>query len=186
MTEERDYRALVLDIGIPGIDGIEVCRRLRRREKWVPILMLTGRSQVADRVSGLDAGADDYLTKPFALEELEARLRAVTRREPPRRPNKLVVGDLELDPATYQVVRAGRLLSLTPKEFSLLRLLMSQPGRVVSRSTILEQLWDFSAIVSDNAIDVLVNSVRTKVDRSFGRSSIETVRGMGYRLRREE
>jgi two-component system OmpR family response regulator len=177
--------AIVLDAMIPEPDGFEVCRTLRVAGHWMPVLMLTARSAVSDRVAGLDAGADDYLTKPFAFDELFARLRALIRRDPGERPTVLTVGDLELDPAAKTLVRAGTQIELSPKEFALLELFMRHPGDVLSRTQILDHVWDFAYSGTSNVVDVYVGYLRQKVDRPFARSSIETVRGHGYRLRPE-
>jgi two-component system OmpR family response regulator len=175
--------AVVLDAMIPEPDGFEVCRTLRVAGHWMPVLMLTARSAISDRVAGLDAGADDYLVKPFAFDELFARLRALIRRDPGERPAVLRVGDLELDPAAKALTRAGIPVDLTPKELALLELFMRHPGDVLSRTQILDHVWDFAYAGTSNVVDVYVGYLRQKVDRPFGRSSIETVRGHGYRLR---
>jgi two-component system OmpR family response regulator len=178
-----EYDAIVLDAMIPAPDGFEVCRQLRKDERWNPVLMLTARDGVADRVRGLDAGADDYLTKPFAFNELTARLRALTRRSLGARPVELTVGDLVLDTAHHRVRRAGRPVDLSPKEFSLLELFMRQPGQVLSRSHIVDHVWDFAYDGGSNVVDVYVRYLRRKIDVPFGRQDLETVRGVGYRLR---
>jgi len=180
---EYDYDAIVLDGMLPGLDGFEVCRRIRAAGRWAPVLLLTARDGVQSRVRGLDAGADDYLTKPFAFAELTARLRALLRRGRPERPTVLVVGDLELDPASRTVSRGGRHLELTNKEFSLLELLMRHPGQVFSRDRILEHVWDLGYDPASNVVDQYVAYLRRKVDKPFGCDDIETVRGAGYRLR---
>jgi two-component system OmpR family response regulator len=184
MAKAVEYDAIVLDLLLPGIDGVEVCRRLRRDGVWSPILMLTARDGVEDRVAGLDAGADDYLPKPFSFSELLARLRALVRRGSPERPSVLEVGDLRLDPATREVWRGGTEIHLSAKEFSLLETFMRRPGDVLSRNLLLEHAWDYAYENRSNVVDVYVRYLREKVDRPFGRNSIETVRGMGYRLRR--
>jgi two-component system OmpR family response regulator len=183
MAQATEYDAIVLDLMLPGIDGIEVCRRLREAGVWSPILMLTARDRVADRVGGLDAGADDYLTKPFAFDELLARLRALVRRGAGKRPAVLVVGDLRLDPATRRVWRAAEEIPLSSKEFAVLETFMRRPGRVLSRFDLLEHAWDSGYEHRSNVIDVYVRYLRKKIDRPFGRASLETVRGAGYRLR---
>ncbi len=183
MARAVDYDAIVLDVMLPGLDGFEVCRRLRGSEVWSPVLMLTARDAVDDRVTGLDAGADDYLAKPFSFEELLARLRALTRRAPVERPAVLEVGDLRLDPATHRAWRGDTELDLSAKEFSLLELFMRRPGLALSRSQLLDGAWDMAFEARSNVIDVYVRYLREKVDRPFGRDSIETVRGVGYRLR---
>ncbi|HJQ43481.1 MAG TPA: response regulator transcription factor [Jatrophihabitantaceae bacterium] len=181
-TENR-YDAIVLDIGLDDIDGFEVCARLRAAGRWAPVLMLTARDAVDDRIRGLDSGADDYLTKPFALTELLARLRALLRRGARERPTVLSVGDLELDPATRAVRRAGQTITLTAKEFALLEYLMRHPDHLLSRSELIEHVWDFAFDGDSHVVSVYVGYLREKVDRPFGRASIETVRGMGYRIR---
>ncbi len=179
---ECDYDAIVLDVMIPPPDGFEVCRRLRAAGRWAPVLLLTARDSVDDRVAGLDSGADDYLPKPFTFAELYARLRALTRRRASERPTVLMIGDLVLDPASHEVTRAGTPIELSPKEFALLELFMRYPGEVLSRSTILDRVWDFAYDGTSNVVDVYVRYLRDKIDRPFGRESIETVRGVGYRL----
>jgi len=170
---------------LPGLDGIEVCRRLRERGVWAPVLMLTARDAVEDRVAGLDAGADDYLRKPFSFEELLARLRALVRRGAHERPTLLEVGDLRLDPATREAWRAGAELHLSAKEFALLETFMRRPGLVLSRVQLLEHAWDYAFESRSNVVDVYVRYLRDKIDRPFGRRSLETVRGVGYRLRND-
>ncbi len=179
---ENEHDVIILDVVIPGPDGIEVTRTLRQRGRWAPILLLTARRSVEDRVAGLDAGADDYLPKPFAMAELHARVRALARRHVRERPAVLEVGDIRLDPATREVERAGQQVDLTPKEFSLLELFLQHPGEVLSRDRILEYGWDFAQRGRSNVVDVYVRYLREKVDRPFGRESIETVRGAGYRF----
>lgn len=182
---EIPFDTIVLDIMLPDFDGFEVCRRLRQADRWAPILMLTARDDVADRVRGLDHGADDYLTKPFAMEELFARIRSLVRRAPRARPPVLRVGDLALDPAIHAAWRGSEPLQLTGKEFSLLHYFMQHPGEALTRSRLLEHVWDFAFDGDPNIVDVYVGYLRHKVDRPFGRSSLETVRGVGYRLRQE-
>ncbi len=186
MATENAYAAIVLDVMLPGFDGFELCRRLRADGIWAPVLMLTARDEIGDRVRGLDAGADDYLVKPFSLLELAARLRALARRDDRRRPAVLSEGDLKLDPATKRAWRAGSELQVSPKEFSLLEFFLRHPGIVLSRSQIIEAVWDFAFENSSNVVDQYVNYLRRKVDAPFGRHDIETVRGMGYRLRQAE
>ena len=183
MAQATEYDAIVLDRMLPGIDGVEVCRRLRADGVWAPVLMLTARDALEDRVDGLDAGADDYLTKPFAFAELLARLRALVRRSPSERPTVLEVGDLRLDPATRRVWRGEDEVALSAKEFALLETFMRRPGRVLSRFDLLEHAWDIDYERRSNVVDVYVRYLREKIDRPFGRDSIETVRGAGYRLR---
>jgi two-component system, OmpR family, response regulator len=180
---ENDYDAVVLDVMLPDGDGFEVCRRLRQADRWAPVMMLTARDAVPDRVAGLDAGADDYLTKPFSFQELFARVRALVRRGAGERPAVLEVGDLRLDPATRRVHRGDEELSLTAKEAALLEYLLRHPGEVLTRAQIIEHVWDFAYDGGSNVVDVYVRYLREKVDRPFGRRSIETVRGAGYRLR---
>jgi two-component system OmpR family response regulator len=182
MATEYDYDAIVLDVILPGIDGIEACRRIRLAGRGTPVLLLTARDAVRDRVLGLDAGADDYLTKPFSFEELLARLRALIRRGPSERSPTLEVEDLTLDPGAHRVERAGREIDLTAKEFALLEYFMRHPGEVLSRTKLLEHVWDFAFDGDSNVVDVFVRSLREKIDRPFGVGSIETVRGVGYRL----
>ena len=183
LARDFDFDVIVLDVMLPDGDGIEALRELRQRGRWAPVLILTAKDAVDDRVRGLDAGADDYLVKPFALPELLARLRALVRRSPPERPAALEVGDLLLDPATHEVRRGDTAIHLTPKEFSLLELFMRRPGQVLSRATLMEHGWDFAYEGDWNILEVYVRYLREKIDRPFGRSSIETVRGVGYRLR---
>jgi two-component system OmpR family response regulator len=185
MAEATDYDAIVLDVMLPGIDGFEVCNRLRKEGVWAPILMLTARDSVRDRVTGLDGGADDYLTKPFSYAELLARLRALVRRGPIERPTELVVGDLRLDPATRVVRRGETEIELSAKEFALLETFMRRPGRVLSRFELLEHAWDYDYENRSNVVDSYVRFLRKKIDRPFGVLSIETVRGAGYRLRQD-
>jgi two-component system OmpR family response regulator len=180
-----DYDAIVLDVMLPGITGFETCRELREHGTWAPVLMLTARDSVEDRIAGLDGGADDYLTKPFSLAELLARLRALFRRQPAERPSVLVAGDITLDPAARRVARAGTEIELSAKEFSLLETFMRQPGRVLTRFQLLEHAWDYSYESRSNVVDVYVRYLREKLDRPFGVESIETVRGSGYRLRED-
>lgn len=185
MASENPYDAIVLDVMLPDYDGFEVCRRIRGAGRWAPVLMLTARDGLHDRVEGLDVGADDYLTKPFAFAELLARLRAVMRRGAPERPAVLVVHDLTMDPATKVVRRGDRTIGLTPKEFSLLEYFMRHPGEVLTRTRLLEHVWDFAFEGDSNVVEVYVRYLREKIDRPFGRESLETVRGVGYRLRNE-
>jgi two-component system OmpR family response regulator len=179
------YDAIVLDVMMPGLDGFETCRRLRADGLWVPVLMLTARDAVEDRVRGLDGGADDYLTKPFSLAELLARLRALVRRGPIERPSVLAVGDLKLDPASREVRRGDVEIELSTREFALLETLMRRPGQVFSQLQLLEAAWDLGYEQRSNVVEVYVRYLREKIDRPFGVSSIETVRGVGYRLRRD-
>jgi two-component system OmpR family response regulator len=184
-ANENPYDAIVLDLMLPDRSGLDVCRELRARGLWMPVLILTARDGVPDRVAGLDAGADDYLTKPFAFSELFARLRALVRRGPSERPPVIRVGDLALDPAARGVARGSSRIDLTAKEFGLLELLMQHAGEVLTRSRILEHVWDFAYDGDSNVVDVYIRYLREKIDRPFGRRTIETVRGSGYRLRSE-
>src|SRR5437870_10866279 len=177
-----DYDAIVLDVMLPGINGFETCRRLREGGVWAPVLMLTARDSVEDRVAGLDTGADDYLVKPFAFAELLARLRALARRGEQERPAVLERGDLRLDPARRKVWRGGAEIVLSAKEFALLETFMLRPGDVLSRLHLLEHAWDFAYDNRSNVVDVYVRRLRRKIDEPFGRTSLETVRGVGYRL----
>jgi two-component system, OmpR family, response regulator len=185
MARSTAYDAIVLDVMLPGLDGFGVCRELRSSGVWTPILMLTARDDVLDRVAGLDAGADDYLTKPFSFAELLARLRALTRRGQAERPTVLVAGSLRIDPATRQVWRGDAEIQLSAKEFALLETFMRRPGQVLSRYQLLEHCWDYGYENRSNVVDVYVRYLREKIDRPFRRTSIETVRGAGYRMRRD-
>jgi len=184
-AEAVGYDAILLDLMLPGIDGLEVCRRLREAGVWSPILMLTARDAIRDRVAGLDRGADDYLTKPFSFAELLARLRALIRRGQSERPSIIEIGDLRLDPATHQVWRGKAEVELSAKEFALLETFMRRPGEVLSRFQLLEHVWDYDYENRSNVVDSYVRFLREKIDRPFGVVSIETVRGAGYRLRRD-
>ena len=186
LAQENPYDAVVLDVMLPDVDGFEVCRRLRASGRWAPVLMLTARDSVPDRVEGLDAGADDYLTKPFSFAELLARLRALMRRGAPERPATLRVGDLTVDPARRRVARGHVPIELTSKEFALLEYFARHHGEVLSRTRLIEHVWDFAYDGESNVVDVYVRYLREKVDRPFGRWSIETVRGAGYRLREDD
>ncbi len=183
MAGAVEYDAIVLDLMLPGVNGIEVCRRLRESSVWSPVLMLTARDAVEDRVAGLDAGADDYLPKPFSFAELLARLRSLARRGAPERPAVLEAGGLRLDPSTRQVWRGESEIELSAKEFALLETFMRRPGQVLSRYQLLEHAWDIAYENRSNVVDVYVRYLREKVDRPFGVESLETVRGTGYRLR---
>jgi two-component system, OmpR family, response regulator len=176
------FDAILLDVMLPGMDGFETCRRLREEGVWTPVMMLTARDEVEDRVRGLDGGADDYLTKPFSFAELMARLRALVRRGPVERPAVLQVADLRLDPGRRQVWRGATEVTLSAKEFALLETFMRHPGYVLSRTDLLERVWDYDYEHRSNVVDVYVRYLREKIDRPFGTSTIETVRGAGYRL----
>jgi two-component system OmpR family response regulator len=183
MAGATEYDAIVLDVMLPRIDGFEVCRRLRADQVWSPVLMLTARDAVDDRVRGLDTGADDYLTKPFSFAELGARLRALARRGPVERPVVLSAGDLHLDPSSRRVWRGDTDIALSTREFALLETFMRRPGQVLDRYALLEHAWDGGYENRSNVVDVYVRYLRRKIDRPFGVESIETVRGAGYRLR---
>jgi two-component system OmpR family response regulator len=183
MAQATGYDAIVLDVMLPGIDGFETCRRLREEGIWAPVLMLTARDAIDDRVAGLDGGADDYLTKPFSFVELLARLRALARRGPVEQGTVLEAGDLRLDPAGHRAWRGNDEISLSAKEFALFETFMRRPGEVLSRFQLLEHAWDYEYENRSNVVDVYVRYLREKVDRPFGVESIETVRGAGYRLR---
>ena len=185
MAEAHPYDVIVLDVMLPGIDGFEVCRQLRSNASATPILMLTARGEVRDRIEGLDRGADDYLVKPFSYGELLARLRALARRGPIERPPELRVGDLRLDPATRRVWRGKREISLSAKEFALLEAFMLRAGAVLSRMQLLEHAWDYAYESRSNVVDSYIRYLRRKIDGPFGTRSIETVRGAGYRLRED-
>ena len=185
MAGATDYDAIVLDVMMPGLDGFETCRRLRADGVWVPVLMLTARHAVEDRVRGLDGGADDYLTKPFSIAELLARLRALARRGPHERPTVLEAGELRLDPATREVWRGDRRIDLSAREFALLETFMRRPGLVLTQLQLLESAWDLGYEQRSNVVEVYVRYLREKIDRPFGVKSLETVRGVGYRLRKD-
>jgi len=185
MVRATPYDIVILDIMLPGLDGLETCRQMRASEVWTPVLILTARDAVSDRVAGLDTGADDYLVKPFSFSELVARLRALTRRAPQERPVTLQVGDLRLDPAAHRVWCGDVELDLSAREFALLELLMRRPGQTLSRAQLLEGAWDMAFEVRSNVVDVYIRYLREKVDRPFGRDSIQTVRHVGYRLRED-
>jgi two-component system OmpR family response regulator len=183
MAGSTPYDAIVLDVGLPGVDGFEVCRRLRADGVWTPVLMLTARDAVPDRVTGLDGGADDYMVKPFARPELLARLRALVRRGAGERPAILEAGGLVLDPASRRVRRGGDEILLSATEFAMLETFMRAPGVALSRLHLLEKVWDGAYENRSNVIDVYVRYLREKIDLPFGTDTIETVRGVGYRLR---
>ncbi|MGI8677989.1 MAG: response regulator transcription factor [Jatrophihabitans sp.] len=181
-ASEVDYDAVVLDLMLPGIDGFEVCHRLRDAGRWSPVLMLSARSEISDRVRGLDCGADDYLAKPFSFYELSARIRALVRRGAPARPAVLSAGSLRLDPAGHVAWRGDVQLDLSAKEFALLALFLRRPDEVLSRTAILDHVWDFAYDRGSNVVDQYVAYLRRKIDRPFGLEQLETVRGAGYRL----
>jgi DNA-binding response OmpR family regulator len=182
MAREHAYDAIVLDIMLPGVNGFEVCATLRSSEVWTPILMLTARDGEHDEVAGLDAGADDYLTKPFSYAVLLAHVRALIRREVRERPAVLEVGDLRLDPAVRRVWRGAVEVHLTAREMSLLEFLMRRPGQVVSKREVLDHVWDYDFEGDPNIVEVYIRHLRNKLDRPFGRELIGTVRGFGYAL----
>jgi two-component system OmpR family response regulator len=182
MATENEYDAVLLDVMLPGRDGFDVCRQMRARGRWAPVIMLTARDAVSDRVRGLDSGADDYLVKPFSFDELVARVRALVRRGAKERPATLSVGRLTLDPATRRVEREGSPLAFTPKEYGLLEFLMRHPNEILSRTRILEHVWDYNYDGVSNVVDVYVKYLRAKIDVPFGTTLLKTVRGAGYML----
>jgi two-component system OmpR family response regulator len=184
LAESGVHDAMIVDIMLPSLDGTEIVRRLRANHLQIPVLMLTARDALHDRLRGFDAGADDYLTKPFAFEELLARLRAITRRgNGPATEERLVVGDLVLDSRAHEVTRAGRPLNLSPKEFALLEYLMRHPGQALSRTIILERVWDYGFDSFANVVDATVRRLRRVVDEGFDTPLIHTVRGVGYKIK---
>jgi two-component system, OmpR family, response regulator len=185
MAVATPYDVIVLDVMLPGMDGFSTCRELRRREIWTPVLILTARDAVEDRVHGLDTGADDYLVKPFSFAELVARLRALARRAPVERPAVLQVGDLRLDPAGKRAWRGDTEISLSPTEFALLEFFMRRPGVTLSRDDLVRGAWDMAFEHRSNIVDVYVRYLRAKIDRPFERRALETIRGVGYRLRED-
>jgi two-component system OmpR family response regulator len=185
MARASAYDAIVLDVMLPGIDGFETCRSLRAEGVWSPVLMLTARGALEDRVAGLDGGADDYLTKPFSFAELLARLRALVRRGQSERPTVIEVGDLRLDPAARQVWRGEAEVELSAREFTLLEVFMRRPGHVLSRAQLLEHAWEYDFEHRSNIVEVYIRYLRQKIDQPFGVKSLETVRGAGYRLRKD-
>jgi two-component system OmpR family response regulator len=182
MASEVDYAAVICDVMLPSIDGFEVCREMRRGGRWAPVILLTARDAVEDRVRGLDAGADDYLIKPFSFAELAARVRALVRRGAVERPAALTVGDLVVDTVAHTVTRAGVEISLSAKEMAMLELFARHPNEVLTRSRILEHVWDFAFDPASNIVDQYVGYLRRKIDKPFGRTTLVTVRGAGYRL----
>jgi two-component system OmpR family response regulator len=180
-----EYDVILLDVMLPDLDGFAVCQRLRAERVWTPVLMLTARTAIADRIAGLDSGADDYLAKPFAFQELLARMRALARRGPVPRPTELAVGDLRLDPSGRRVWRGSTELSLSTREFTLQEALMRRPDQVLTREQLLALAWGDNHDVASNVVDVYVRYLRAKVDRPFGVSTLHTVRGVGYRLTAE-
>jgi two-component system OmpR family response regulator len=183
MAGSADYDVIVLDVMLPGMNGFALCGRLRENGVWSPVLMLTARDAVDDRVRGLDSGADDYLTKPFSFNELGARLRALARRGPIKKPTVLAAGDLKLDPASRRVWRGDTEITLRSKEYALLETFLRRPGQIFDRYQLLEHGWGSDYETRSNVVEVYVRNLREKIDRPFGVKSIETIRGMGYRLR---
>jgi two-component system, OmpR family, response regulator len=181
-ARDGGYDLILLDVMLPDLDGFRVCRRLREERVWTPVLMLTARTAVADRIAGLDSGADDYLAKPFAFQELLARMRALARRGPVPRPIELEVGDLRFDPAGRRVWRGDNEVSLSAQELALLEAFMRRPGQVLTREQLLDLAWGGEREVASNVVDVYVRHLRTKIDRPFGVATLHTVRGVGYRL----
>ncbi len=184
LAELTPYDVIILDVMLPRKDGIEVCRSLRNRRVKTPILMLTARDALEDRVLGLDSGADDYLVKPFELAELRARLRALLRREAEDKGGLITIADLILDPATHFVQRGGQPVELTAREYALLEYLMRKPNRLITRQMAENHLWSYDATVMSNVVDVYIRRLRSKIDDPFDVKLIETIRGSGYRLRR--
>jgi heavy metal response regulator len=180
-----DYDSIVLDVLLPKKDGIQVCRELRAQGNKVPILMLTARDTIEDRVRGLDSGADDYLVKPFAFQELLARIRALLRRSGEVKTTRLQVGDLALDTTTHRAARGGRVIELTAREYALLEFLMRHPGQVLSRTQIAEHVWDYDFFSTSNVVDVYIRYLRRKIDKGFEVKLIRTVRGVGYKIEAE-
>ncbi|MEO8391377.1 MAG: response regulator transcription factor [Chloroflexota bacterium] len=181
-VENAPYDIVLLDIMLPGVDGLTVCRRLRAKGYTMPVLILTARDTLSDKVAGLDSGADDYLVKPFAIQELTARLRALARREAPSKTAEWVVGDLALDPATKRARRGDRLIELTAKEYSLLETLMRHPNQVLTRAQIIEHVWDIDFDAESKLIEVYIHALRQKIDEGCDEKLIQTVRGLGYRI----
>ncbi len=186
LAELTGYDAIILDIMLPKRDGLEVCRNLRQQHLRTPIILLTARDAVDDRVKGLDSGADDYLIKPFSLDELRARLRALLRRDAPDKTGVIIVGDLELDPATHTTRRAGMSIELTSKEFALLEYMIRNPNWLITREMAERHVWDYGGASGSNLVDVYIRRLRRKVDDPFEVKLIETVRGYGYRLNKPE
>lgn len=185
LASTEEYDVILLDLLLPGMDGLAVCRQLRAKDIHTPVLMLTAKGQIEDKVTGLDTGADDYLTKPFSFEELLARLRALSRRPKSALGNTLNVDDLTLDPQTYQVARAGKTINLSSKEFSLLEYLMRHPNQVLTKDQIIAHVWDYDADILPNTVEVYIKNLRSKIDTPFfkkGHALIHTVRGFGYKI----
>lgn len=184
MASLGSYDVIILDWLLSGTDGVTVCRKLREQKMYTPILILTAKGQVADRVNGLNSGADDYMVKPFAFEELLARLRALIRRPKETLGTILTVAELKLDPLTFEVMRSGKAIHLSHKEFSLLEYLMQHPNQIISKGQIIEHVWDYDADVLPNTVEVYIGYLRNKIDKPFpqGVSLIHTVRGFGYKI----
>ena len=182
LASENPYDALVLDVMLPGASGLQLCARLRQADNWSPILMLTAKTGASDEAECLDSGADDFLAKPFSYVVLTARLRALLRRGTKERPAQLSAGDLGLDPATHRAWRGDTPIELTPRQFSLLEFLMRRCGDALSKAEILEHVWDFAYAGDPNIVEVYVRQLRLRIDEPFGRTSLETLRGVGYRL----
>ena len=182
LAHEHEYDAVILDVRLPDLSGVDLCRRLRADEVWAPVLMLTALGEVEDRVAGLDAGADDYLVKPFAFDELLARLRALGRRGRPPRPTVLTAGSLRIDPASRRVWRGDVEILLTAQEYAVLHTMATSPDRVLTREQLLHRAWDLAYEQQSNVVDVCIKGLRDRIDRPFGTVTIETVRGVGYRL----
>ena len=184
LASSEDYDLIILDLMLPGIDGLEICRRLRKHDNHSPILMLTARGKIEEKVTGLNTGADDYLAKPFAFEELLARIKALTRRPREVLPTILETGDLTLDTNSYKITRSEKEIPLSKKEFSLLSYLLRNKGKVVTKGQIISKVWDFDADVLPNTVEVYIGYLRSKIDKPFGESNqlIQTVRGFGYKI----
>lgn len=182
MAQEGNYDAIILDIKLPKLDGITVCRKIRSLGRKDPVIMLTAKDSVDDKITGLDAGADDYLTKPFSFSELLARIRALIRRQKPDESSSLSAGGLEIDPERYEVKRDGRKIDLSATEFKLLKYLVQNKNRVVSKTLILENVWGYDFSPESNIVDVYIKYLRDKIDRGFDKNLLQTVRGIGYKL----
>lgn len=182
LASAEEYDLLILDIMLPGIDGIEITKRLRSNKNHTPILMLTARGQISDKVSGLDTGADDYMTKPFSFVELLARVRALTRRPKESRSTVLKVEDLTLDTTSFEVRRGRKNIQLSQKEYALLEYLMHNPDKIISKDQIIHHVWDYDADVLPNSVEVYIKHLRNKIDKNFSEPLIHTVRGFGYKI----
>lgn len=182
LAASEEYDLLILDRLLPGVDGVEICKNLRNKQIHTPILILTAKGQISDKVEGLNAGADDYLTKPFAFEELLARVKALTRRPHAAVGTILQIGNLSLDTLTYQVIREGKTIELSSKEFSLLEYLMRHEGKVITKEQIINHVWDYEANILPNTVEVYIKLLRTKIDKPFKTKLIRTVRGFGYKI----